>query len=198
MKYLWSFFEHFPLNAERACLIIFSYTLHSEFKYSLGGLPVHTTVFYCWPTEYLGVKCLEQGHFGIRNISEECFFLTLQLQTSQTMLTRRTVLCLERSHRVVGKTGIVQLLFRMSVRRDPMPPWTLSLLVSILAVALVHESKIQEWQSCHSAELCSLMGFISLLPQTRGRMMRSMSVMWAGRPFRQAATSWHQRRLTGI
>lgn len=111
------------------------------------------------------------------------------------MLRRRTAPRSELSHRVVGKTATVLSLCPMSVRRGPTPPWTPSPLVSSWVFECVRVK--YSGYSCVTTPQ-NLMGFTFVLSQTRGRMMRSMSATWAGRPSKLAATRWRQRSSTGI
>lgn len=70
-----------------------------------------------------------------------------------------------------------------------MPPWTPSPPVSVLAPQCLRLSEREQMQLCRDAEYENVTAFASVTPQTRGQMMRNMSVMWAGRPSRLAATS---------
>lgn len=157
----------------------------SEFKRSLGSPPAqpqsagHRSI---WGLSALNECVLTSGMFcgGLH------FSLSSSEQPNHAEEENCAVIRTESSGRWQNRDCSVALPYVCKKRPNAtLDPFTTGQCVQV---------KQSRSESCQRATLQHAMGLISRPLQIRGQMMRSMSVMWAGRPSRPAATSSPRRR----
>lgn len=178
----------FSQKAEWACFLVFSNTLlwvQIQPRWPSRA----SAVFYRRALGYLGVKCLELGYLGNRDVLKGFFSYSRPSDQPEHVEEENcAVIRTESSGRWQNRDCSVALPYVCKKRPNAtMDPFTTGQCGDIFTSSY-----------CRSAKVQNVLLFIFWLPQTRGQMMRNISVMWAGRPSRPAATSWPRIRYIGI
>lgn len=170
---------YFLQMAEKKCMLVFSSVLSSNT--CLAALWCNHSI---WAWEYFGIDTLEISNF-LKSLSLLLIFRTAKSRWREELCCNKNWVI-----RSLAKPRLFSCSSVCLQEKTQRHPWPLHHWFVFLCFLM--QTVIPHWKSP------TLMGFISLVTQIRGQMMRNMSVMWAGRPSRLVAISLLQRKLTGI
>lgn len=144
---------------EPACS--FLATHRSALKYTHGGIPVQPQSFERWPLEYLGVKCLEQGHLGVSAVLKRFFSLCQPAdQPNHAEEENCAVIRTESSGRWQNRDCSVALPYVCKKRPNAtLDPFTTGECMSIWTTPLKWNRAVAALPQCRSLEFN---GFLSL------------------------------------